>query len=239
MTTIRIDDTMIGLTIARSGVAKAGRFLVASRAVFQNLTLVDDGGPFAPPNVSKQIINDDLLTQVTNKNGLLKSPFVMFEDASIGFNNLTVKACPKDAVFEIDTTGALAWAEVEDQRIARDKAARLPPPPPYVAPIVAAVEPPPPPPARPKWMVDADAEAARLIEQAATARAKAQGPVVLGPSMDAIRAELFIAGHQRQVEMEARQQENAAMFARAAAIKAQRAAEQEHATALLREQGYL
>jgi hypothetical protein len=212
------------------------RYLVSGGQMYEKVIIVDDSPPYDV--VPKQIYCSDCLDQGTNRNGLFQSPLgVLFQGQSIAFGNLTVKSCPTNSKFEIDATGALPWAQVEAQRTARAKAAALPPPPPYVPPPAPKVEPQPPPPPRPEWMVEVDAEAARQVAEATAARAHAKGPTICGPPLDAIRDDLFIAAGQRQAEVEAQQQANADMFAKAAAITAARDAAQAHATRLLRNRG--
>jgi hypothetical protein len=111
VTTIRVDHTWIGQTIALNGALSAIRFLVADRNRFRNVTIVDDAFPFDV--VPKQIFNNDLLDAATNRNGTLQSPYGVLLMGGVAFGNLTIAACPPDAVFECDATRALAAADIE------------------------------------------------------------------------------------------------------------------------------
>jgi hypothetical protein len=73
MTTITIDDTKVGQTVAQNGTISRITFVTSSRvAVYSNLTLVDDAAPYAV--VPKQLFNSDLLCALTNANGTLQFP---------------------------------------------------------------------------------------------------------------------------------------------------------------------
>jgi hypothetical protein len=223
-------------------------FVMSSRQVYSNLTLVDDAPPFDV--VPKQIFNSDLLNFPTNSNGMLQFPGGCLLDTPVAYNNLTVDACPPNAKFFIECTGALAQsvkaqdrffagtvfaealkAQAQQRAEQATAAERIRA---YVPAPVAPVEPPPPPPPRPQWMADADAAAARQVETAATTRAIGTGPTVVGPSLEAIKTELFIAGARQAAEAAAGERANAEMYERVAARKAA----QDHATALLK-QGHL
>jgi hypothetical protein len=257
MTTIRIDDSMVGMTVAQNGVMTNLTFVTSSRQIFANLTLVDDSAPHDV--VPWQLFNSDLLCSPTNANGALQVPAGVMLDGSVNFGNLTVAACPAGAVFSITCTGALAQpipaataidrliastvhAEAfraalkrgaEEQIIAAERARTWSPPPPP-----QGVEQPPPPPPDPA-VADANARARAQIEAAALARVKAVGPTVFGPSQDAIRDEWLIWTHSQRALAVAGAAANAVTEARVASMKAARAAEQARATELLKQQGHL
>jgi hypothetical protein len=265
MTTIRITSADVGVTIAQNGVLSGLRFLVADRGQYAHFTIVDDAPPFDA--VPRQIFNSDMLDMPTNKNGALQSPYgACIYNASIAFGNLTVLACQPDAVFEVDTTGALTLAEIEAGRVSPDKGlnrylagtvfaqalqaevqrrrdeaviaaervrAWSPPPQVYVVP-------PPPPPPRPVWMIEADNQAEWLVAKDVAARCAAKGqPTIVGPSLEAIKFELFSAGHRLAVEAEAGAVANEVLQQRVRARAAELAKSQAEATSLLREQGLL
>jgi hypothetical protein len=233
MTTITITAADVGVTVARNGTLSGLRYLVADRGMYGHFTLVDDGAPFDA--VPRQIFNSDMLDMCTNANGVLQSPFgVCIQEASISFGNLTVAACPHDAVFEVDCTGALPLAEIEEARKARDKAAELPPspgpaPPRYVPPKDYKEKPPPPPDPE---LVAANEEALRRWEAGKNA-------VIRGPSLEQIRTELLLAVQSRRAEAAAAEEAAATFYAAADARKAARAKAQAEATKLLKEQGLL
>jgi hypothetical protein len=167
MTTIAIDDTMVGVTVAQNGILSAIRYLVAGGEMYAKFTIVDDASPY--DTVPKQLFNSDLLDASTNLNGTLKSPFgVLLQNGNQAFGNLTIAACPKNATFELDATGALPLAQIEAQRANRDRAAELrsPQPPAPMPPhgYYQSWQPPltpPPPPLDPAMVaLNAEAEAA-------------------------------------------------------------------------------
>jgi hypothetical protein len=119
MTTLTITSADVGTTIAQNGVMSRIVFVTSSREVFSNFTLVDDAPPY--DIVPRQLFNSDLLCALTNSNGVLQFPAGVQLEGSVTFGNLTVAACPKNAVFEIDCTGAVAAAEIEQQRQARQR----------------------------------------------------------------------------------------------------------------------
>jgi hypothetical protein len=126
MTTVRIDDTMIGLKLATSpGTLTGLRYLVAGRAYGGPLTLTDDSLVARWNGVPRVLFSSDLLGMSTNKNGVLQAGYgVCIQGASISYGTLVVAACPQDAVFEVDVTSALSNAEIETQRralIERDR----------------------------------------------------------------------------------------------------------------------
>jgi hypothetical protein len=257
MTTITITAADVGMTVAQNGVMSALRFLVADRAMYQHFIIVDDAVPYDA--VPHQLFNSDMLTQGTNRNGFFGSPIgVCFEEASISFGNLTVAACPKDAVFEVDCTGALATpvrvtpppADVYAAHLAQQRAELTalhaervrtgynarPPTSLELTPHAAKAEPPKlPDPA----MVAADEEGLRLFEAAQAARAQARGPTVVGQSLAEIQGNLRIAAWEAQAEKAKAEAENAATLAMANRITEQRAAAQAGATRLLKEQELL
>jgi hypothetical protein len=243
MTTIRIDDTMVGLTVAQRGASTALRFLVSGGDMFANFTLVDDAPPF---DVSpKQIFNCDMLGFATNQNGMLPSPFVIFEDQSIGFGNLTIAAIPKNSVFEIDASGALATPvrlppvyasealraaaqqRLDDAIITAERIRTWRPTPSVVMP-----EPPPPPLPDPE-LTKATAIAGERAAAARIARDRASGPVVIGPSQAEIETALTIAVRRSQAANAASLAASDAMMAIAAQRTAQRHREQLEALSLL------
>jgi hypothetical protein len=227
MTTIRITAADVGLTLARDGVWSEFRFLVADRNMFRNITIVDDAPPFDV--VPEQLFNCDMLSFATNKNGALPSPFVVFEDASIAFGNLTIAACPADAVFEVDCTGALTWAEIEEARRLRAERAKLPPPlpqaPPTYTPPENYVEVPPPPP---------DPEIVAAHEEARRQWEAQKNWAVRGKSLAEIETALLIAVRRQQEERRAGEIANALLQEKLMA----RAAAQAEATRLLQEAGF-
>jgi hypothetical protein len=89
----------------------------------------------------------------------------------------------------------------------------LPPARPHTPPVAPEVKPPPPPPPRPEWMAEIDREAMRQLEAAAIARARAKEPTIVGPSLEQIKFELFLAGAQRAAEAAAGEAANAALYA--------------------------
>jgi hypothetical protein len=263
MTTLTITAADVGVTIARNGTLSGLRFLVADRGMYGHFTLADDAPPHA---VSPwQIFNSDMLSMCTNSNGALQSPFgVCIEDATIRFGNLTVAACPHDAVFEVDvTTGALSAAEREatrntnaldqlvagtvfaealkaqaqrraDDAILAAEAIRTWTPPP-----VAPVAPQPLPPVPDPVVAYVAARAASQVEAATVARVNAKDPTVFGPPLDAIKTGLEISARRQRAEAQAADEAAAAFYQRSEGRKVAREKVQDEATALLKEQGLL
>jgi hypothetical protein len=215
------------VTIARNGALSALRFLVADRGMYQPFTLVDDAPPYVVP---EQLFNCDMLSFATNKGGALRSPFVVFEDQSIAFGNLTVAACPAGSKFEVDCTGALTWAEIEEARKTRDERAKLPPPLPpaprtYVPPANYVEVPPPQP----------DPEIVAAYEEARRQWEAQKNWGVRGKSLAEIETGLIIAVRRQQEERRASEAAYAVLMEKALA----RDAAQAEATRLLKEQGLL
>jgi hypothetical protein len=233
MTTLTVTGAQVGVTIARNGVISALRYLVADRGEYQRFSLVDDAPPF--DTVPRQIYSSDCLDQGTNRNGFFQSPYgVLFEDQSIAFGNLTVLNCPPNSVFEVDTTGALTLAEIEEARRLRDQRnafplAPLPPPPPengYLDPKVGG----------PGSGVTLKLSPAQIEEERRRGEAwlaRRDGIGVRGPSFEQLETERLIAERRRAAEEAAGAAANAEMYARVAAKKAALEKSQAEATALL------
>jgi hypothetical protein len=216
MTTVTITHADVGMTVAQNGVLSALRYLVADRATYQVFRLVDD----APPHdvVPKSLFCSDMLTQATNNNGALQSPFgVCIQNATIAFGNLTVAACPTDSVFAVDCTGALAapipaasvphsghvahlarqqaaLVQAHAARVAADRD-KTPPTSLELTPNAAKPEPPPPPDPE---LVAAEQRANELVAAERAARAAAKGPTIVGPPLEQVRTELRQAVLERQ-----------------------------------------
>jgi hypothetical protein len=253
MTTITITAADIGMTVAQNGVLSTLRYLVADRGMFQIFRLVDDAAPFH--TVPRQLFNSDMLTQETNNNGALQSPYgVCFEDATIAFGNLTIAACPTDAVFSVDCTGALAapipavsaphdayvahlaeqrlnLTALHAERVRTGYNARPPTSLELMAAAAITVTPPPPPPPPDPMLVAVEQEAQTRWGEHREWLAKHGGAV--GPSLEQIRTELLVAAQHRRAEEAAAAAANAAADQRAEEIRAARAAAQAEATALL------
>jgi hypothetical protein len=219
MTTITITSATTGLAIAQNGVLSVLRYKVASRQG-GNFCLVDDAPPYDA--VPRQIFNSDMLTQPTDDSGVLLAPYgVCFEDASIAFGNLTVAACPANATFTVDCTGALTTpvtvvhaypseaAKFESDRLSQlalDHARRVvadrdKKPPTSIELMQAAgqkVEPPPPPPPPDPLIAEANRRADEAVE-AQRAQRIASRETTVGPSRDQIASEwLVVLRHQAQ-----------------------------------------
>jgi hypothetical protein len=216
MTTITINSSSVGFTVAQNGVMSKLTFTAAGRGVGgasfgEVLMLVDDAnlGATGFDTVGKVLFYSDMLCQASG------AAFgVCFEDQSIAFGNLTVQSCPSNATFEIEATGALATpikivpsasaavqAESERllalrndhaRRVAADRNAipkgslELTP---HAEP---AGEPVPPDP----HLVAADELGARLFEEERQARAVAKGPTIVGKSLMQIQDEWRVAAMQ-------------------------------------------
>jgi hypothetical protein len=244
MTTVTITSADVGVTIAQNGVLSQIRFMISSREVFSNLALVDDAPPFDA--VPRQLFNSDLLCFLTNRNGALQFPAGVLLDGKVAFGNLTVAACPRNAQFSIDCTGALAQRvadnmalarltagtvfseqlkaraqqRLDEQVIANERIRTWSPPP------TVAVQPPAPPLPRPIWMVEADREAEWLY-------AAQKDAAIKGPSLEQIKTETHIAARRRQAEAAANEEATAALYQRAETAKAALAKAQPEATVLL------
>jgi hypothetical protein len=186
MTAIPIDDTMIGLIIARDGIWSKLTMNVAGQAYSGPLTLVDDFGidPRGPSGIARQLFSSDLLGQV--------GP-ICFQDAQISFRNLTVRHVPNDGMFVIETSGALSNAEISEQRRALIERNRWPDPPPPTEPAYRPpenyVEQPPPPP---------DPELLLVEAEALTLWRQQEHWPIKGKPLDQIRTELLIALQRRR-----------------------------------------
>jgi hypothetical protein len=201
MTTITIDDTMIGLTIARAGatsklaITSAGNG-VGGASFNQTLTLVDDAPPF--DTVPKTLFNSDMLAQAVGGD----TRGVCFQNQSIAFGNLTIKSVPSNAVFSIEATGAVALDELEAQRAELARRTAMPRALPYVPARTSTELTPHAAPAAPlvppnKALIAADAEGARIIAAEHAARATAKGPTIVGEPLMAVQDQLRAAA-QRQ-----------------------------------------
>jgi hypothetical protein len=186
----------VGITVAQNGVLSRIIFVTSSREVFSNFTIVDDAPPY--DIVPKQLFNSDLLCALTNSNNMLQFPAGVQLDGNVAFGNLTIAACPKNAVFTLEATGALPLSAVQTFQRIRDERKALPPPLPpppmpphgYWKPWEPALETPPQP---PKTLAFPEAEAMRLVEDEARARQQAKGiPTIVGPSYEQRRFELSI-----------------------------------------------
>jgi hypothetical protein len=191
MTTITITAADVGITVAQNGILSAIRFLAADRAMYQKFTLVDDSLVVQWNGVARQIYNSDMLDLATNRNGALQPPYGSAMVGTVAFGNLTVAACPPNSKFEVDATGALPLAQIEEARRLRDERNKLPPARPYVPSPVVEVAPPPPPPVDP-LAANALAEATRRVDAAAAARAVATEPTIIGPSVEEIKTQLLV-----------------------------------------------
>jgi hypothetical protein len=232
MTTITVTDADQGITIAQNGTLSAIRYLVSGGEMYAKFIIADDSSSYVVP---KQIYCSDCLDRGTNRNGFFQSPYgVLFEDQSIAFGNLTVLNCPRNSKFEIDCTGALPLAAIEEARRLRDQRAAFPPPPP-----------PPPEPENGYWssqwcgpgsgvtptLTPQQIEAEARIVEAWRRRRDSQG--VRGPSPEERETERLISERRRAAEERAGVEANAATEAKAEAITAARAKGQAEATALL------
>jgi hypothetical protein len=253
MTTVTISAANINQIIAQDGTMSALRQIVAG-AMHESLRLVDCAAPY-----------DVVPRQLWCGDGLGFSGPVRFQEANITFGSLAVTACPATGQYEVDCSGALtapipipaaffagtvhgealraaAQQRVDGAAVAVERVRAATRPPTSIelmAAVGVEVEPPPEPPPKPQWMVDADAEAARLVEAEQSARAAAQGSTTVGQPPDEIRSKLLIVARRRAVEEAAGRAANAETERRAAKVRAERQAAHDEATRLLREQGFL
>jgi hypothetical protein len=232
MTTLRVTTADVGIRIGQAGVLSSIRFLVAGRAYSGNFCLVDDSLVATWNGVSKALYCSDLLGMPTNSNGQLQPPYgSLLENGNISFGNLVVQAVPTDAVLEIDATGILPLAQLEQARQLRDERNKLPPAPPYIPPVVVEVAPPPPPPPPHPELITASRTAREQVAAERARRAAAQGPQICGRSQMEIETELFLVAQWKLAASAAADAD--AYYARVeAALKAQAEAQ-----AQLKEQG--